>query len=349
MSCFHPSFVQREVDKSTGLVTSHWLGGSSSLLKFPAIAKVLKDNYNGDKTLNLPQFFTVDRSITIIQVPCGKCIGCRMDYSRSWADRMTYHVIGKKDYSYFLTLTYDDVHLDDLEHSDNYDLYSTNLDHVSAFIKKLRNRFRDDHIDYFYSSEYGDNSFRPHYHMILYNLFIPDLHFWKCNDNGDPIYTSEIIDKLWGRGFVTVSHFSWRGAAYTASYVEKKRDGRMLCEYTAVGLEPEKCRMSRRPGIAYDYYCDNAADLWNNNGLAVDRDVNSSGKLGLPRYFRKLAEKHGIGLSEFYEFQKRSLERSNILTPLKVENTSFDLDRIGEMLMFEEREVLSQQKNKKIY
>lgn len=349
MSCYYPSFVQREVDKSTGLVSSHWLGGSSQLLKFPALAKVLKDNYSGNKTLNLPQFFTVDRSITIIQVPCGKCIGCRMDYSRSWADRMTYHVIGKEDCSYFLTLTYDDEHLFELDHSDNYDLYSVNMDHVSAFIKKLRNKFRDDQLDYYYSAEYGDNNFRPHYHMILYNLVITDLVFWKFNDNGDPIYISSIIDSLWSKGFVTISKFSWRGAAYTASYVEKKRDGRKLCEYTAVGLEPEKCRMSRRPGIAYDYYMDHASDLWQNAGLAVSRDVNSSGKLGLPRYFRKLAEEHGVAYNDFLDFQKRSLERQNILTPFKVDNSSFDLDRISEMLKFEEREVLSQKKNHKIY
>lgn len=23
-----------------------------------------------------------------VAVPCGKCIGCRLDYSRNWADRM---------------------------------------------------------------------------------------------------------------------------------------------------------------------------------------------------------------------------------------------------------------------
>ena len=42
-----------------------------------------------------------------VNVPCGKCIECRLDYSRSWAFRMIceleYHEAAS-----FLTLTYDD-------------------------------------------------------------------------------------------------------------------------------------------------------------------------------------------------------------------------------------------------
>ena len=181
--------------------------------------------------------------------------------------------------------------------------------------------------------------------MIIYNLPLDDLVFWKLNENGDPIYTSDILFEAWQKGFVTVSRFSWRGAAYTASYVEKKRDGRLRCEYEGVGLTPEKCRMSRRPGIAYDYYMEHYDELWKNNGLSVSRDVNSSGHLGLPRYFRKLAEK-GCGYDAFLDYQKRALDRSNVLAPLEIENGSFDLNSINRMLEFEEREILSKKVNK---
>ena len=137
-----------------------------------------------------------------------------------------------------------------------------------------------------------------------------------------------------------------------------------MCEYTAVGLEPEKCRCSRRPGIAYEYYKEHAVDLWNHDGLAVDRTVNSSGRLGLPRYFRKLEEKFyndpirqkvpwlrekdEAARQAFLDFEKRSLERSNILNPFKIDNSSFDLDRIQDLLRFEEREVLSRKENRKL-
>lgn len=338
ISCYHPSFIQRTVDKF-GEVSTKFLGGIKNVLE---CNQVLREQYQGEKTLDfIPRTYQDGKYHDFIQIPCGKCIGCRMDYSRSWADRMTYHSIGKEDCSYFITLTYDDKKQSELDYNPIYDIYSLNYEHTTDFIKKLRNKFRDAEIDYYYSGEYGDKQFRNHFHMIAYNLFIPDLEFYKLNDLGDPLYTSNIIESLWTYGFCTIGLFNWRSAAYTARYVEKKRDGRAMVEYTALGLEPEKCRCSRRPGIAYDYYIDNYKDIWLNSGLRVDRSVNSQGKLGVPRYFRKLACDKGIGLDEFGEWQRKSLEHQNIMTPLKLDNSSFDLSNIRDMLTFEEREILS--------
>lgn len=43
-------------------------------------------------------------------IPCGHCLGCRLDYSRSWAARC---VLEMKEHesTYFCTFTYDDLHL----------------------------------------------------------------------------------------------------------------------------------------------------------------------------------------------------------------------------------------------
>ena len=43
-------------------------------------------------------------------IPCGQCIGCRIDYSKQWATRM----LLENEYSsesHFITLTYDDTHV----------------------------------------------------------------------------------------------------------------------------------------------------------------------------------------------------------------------------------------------
>lgn len=46
-----------------------------------------------------------------IKIPCGKCVGCRLDYSRTWADRCVLE--GKSfEHNWFVTLTYDDVNLE---------------------------------------------------------------------------------------------------------------------------------------------------------------------------------------------------------------------------------------------
>lgn len=345
IACFKPAFIQKWVTP-LGELKSKFISPEAAKY-IPLCQELLQSGFKGEKKIDGFVFDLGSSYNQFIQIPCGKCIGCRMDYSRSWADRMTYHVQGREEASYFLTLTYDDESIDSLDHSDNYDLYALRFDDMTDFIKKLRNRFRDAEIDYYYSGEYGDNSFRPHFHMVLYNILIPDLEFWKLNDNGDPIYTSENLHGLWKKGMIAVSRFSWRGAAYTASYVEKKRDGRLQIEYEAVGLTPEKCRMSRRPGIAHDFYLENYESIWKNNGMAVPRDVNKSGHLGIPRYFRKLAEKYDH-LDLLEDFQKRSLDRSNVLAPLELANSSFDINSINQMLEFEEREILSRKVNKRI-
>lgn len=339
MSCFHPAFIQRKIKLVNGEVTTKYLGGIKNCIECNS---VLREMYEGNKTLDfIPRTYQNGCAYDFIQIPCGKCIGCRIDYSRSWADRLTYHSIGRENCSYFLTLTYDDAHQSSEDYIPAYDIYTLNYEHMDIFIKRLRNKFRDAQIDYYYAGEYGDSSFRQHFHVICFNMFIPDLKFYKTNPLGDCLYTSEILDSLWGKGYVVIGLFNWRNAAYTARYVEKKRDGRAMIEYTALGLEPEKCRCSRRPGIAYDYYESNYQDIWKNNGLLVPRDVNSSGKLGIPRYFRRLAEEKEIGLEDFYKWRERSLNRQNILNPYEVSNSSFDLDHVREMLEFEERDFLS--------
>lgn len=45
-----------------------------------------------------------------IPIPCGNCYGCRLDYSRQWADRCIME-LEEHESAYFLTLTYDDDHL----------------------------------------------------------------------------------------------------------------------------------------------------------------------------------------------------------------------------------------------
>ena len=338
MSCYCPSYIQRSVDLK-GEVTTKFLGSVKNVLE---CNEVLRDKYRGEKSIDfIPRTYQNGMYHDFIQIPCGKCIGCRMDYSRSWADRMTYHSFGREECSYFLTLTYDDHNQDLNDYNAIYNIYSLNYDHMTDFIKRLRNRFRDYQIDYYYSGEYGDHSFRNHFHMIVYNLLIPDLCFYKLNNNGDPLYTSDIIDSLWQKGFVVIGKFNWRSAAYTARYVEKKRDGRAMVEYSALDLEPERCRCSRRPGISYDYYLDNYKDIWFNNGLLVPRIVNSNGRLGIPRYFRKLATDKGIGFEDFQEWQRKSLEQQNIINPHNLNNSSFDLSNIDDMLKFEEKEILS--------
>ena len=44
-----------------------------------------------------------------VLIPCGRCFGCRLDYSRQWADRMMLELETEKK-AVFLTLTYVHCH-----------------------------------------------------------------------------------------------------------------------------------------------------------------------------------------------------------------------------------------------
>ena len=64
-----------------------------------------------------------------VQLPCGQCIGCRLERSRVWAVRCVHEASLHSD-NCFITLTYDNSHLP----SDG----SLHKDHFQKFMKRLR-------------------------------------------------------------------------------------------------------------------------------------------------------------------------------------------------------------------
>lgn len=204
-------------------------------------------------------------------VPCGKCIGCRLDYSREWANRCVIEsLVYPEESSNFLTLTYNDESVP----LSNIGMLSLRMDDVSVFMKNLR-RYFEYHfglsdIRFYVGSEYGGETLRPHYHLILFNCRIPDLEHIGSNFQGDEYFHSDIIEKIWGKGFVVIGRFSWNTAAYTARYVMKKRKGPdSKLEYLSFGLEPECARMSRKPGIGVEYFQEHFEDIYQNDELIL--------------------------------------------------------------------------------
>ena len=197
------------------------------------------------------------------ELPCGKCIGCRLDYSRDWALRCVLEA-RKYSHNYFVTLTYDNDHL--LSPA----LYPA---HFTKFIKDLR-RYFEYHfgiqgIRFFASGEYGDKSLRPHYHVILFNCAIPDLKPYGSR-HGQRYFVSDILNQIWKRGMVIIGDVSFDSCAYVARYVMKKRKGKDSSSwYTERGITPEFVRMSRRNGIGRDYFDENKADIYSHDEIFI--------------------------------------------------------------------------------
>ena len=87
-----------------------------------------------------------------VTVPCGKCVGCRLDRSRAWAVRMS-HEASMHECNAFITLTYSDDHLP-------RDL-SLNINHFQLFMKRFRMEISPLRVKFFHCGEYGDRTERP--------------------------------------------------------------------------------------------------------------------------------------------------------------------------------------------
>lgn len=226
-----------------------------------------------------------------VLVPCGQCLGCRLNYSREWANRMLmelpYH-----DSAYFLTLTYDNQHVPYSYYYDSYsDLVSPVLTlkprDLELFWKRLRKARPNANIRYFACGEYGTETWRPHYHAIVFSLELNDL-VSQTVVRGNTYYTSDFLASIWQNGHVLIGDVTWQSCAYVARYVVKKAKGYNADLYRAFGLEPEFVRMSRKPGLGRWFY-DDHPDLYDTLSITISTPDGGK-KFRPPRYFDKLLE-----------------------------------------------------------
>lgn len=239
---------------------------------------------------NIPLVFKAEFGIpgTELSVPCGQCIGCRLERSRQWAIRC-YHESKLHDYNCFLTLTYspENENRVAVTNKDTGEVFlSLNKRDYVLFLKSLRKEFGPG-IRFFQCGEYGEvckmcgqsevyckcKQFvptlgRPHHHMILFGFdFSFDRYVWSHN-NGFPLYRSPSLERLWPHGYSSIAECTFDSAAYVARYILKKVNGDKAPERYDIRL-PEYITMSRRPGIARDYAEKNLSDWYPSDKCAV--------------------------------------------------------------------------------
>ena len=243
----------------------------------------------------------------LLQIPCGQCVGCRLEYSRQWANRclleLQYH-----DSAYFATFTYDDYHVPrtaygDPETGEAIPALTLDKRDFQLLMKRIRKRFPDDKIRFFMSGEYGSKTFRPHYHAILFGLHLTDLTVYKTVKEAGQFYTyynSPSLQACWPKGYVVVGQVTWESCAYTARYVMKKLKGKEAQFYSDHNIVPEFTLMSRKPGIARQYY-DEHPELYSQPNAKIVVSTPKGGKtFRPPRYFDRLFDDENPELSAEY-------------------------------------------------
>lgn len=224
-----------------------------------------------------------------VPIPCGQCVGCRLEHSRQWAVRCMleseYH-----DENYFITLTYgDDVPMSeyiDMETGEIKTSLTLKKKDVQDFIKRVRSDksyYGFDGFRYFCCGEYGSKTARPHYHMIAFGLHLDDLKLWKSTPLGN-YYTSEYLTDKWSHGHVIIGSVTFESCAYVSRYIMKKQKGESANVYSTYNIDSEFIVMSRNPGIAKKYFEDNFDDIYPSDNIVIP-----GGKLSRPpRYFDNL-------------------------------------------------------------
>lgn len=153
---------------------------------------------------------------TMVTIPCGHCIACRVNQSQQWATRAMHEAAYVSD-GCFVTLTYDNDHVPKGYNLDKRDL--------QLFLKRLRiTLYRKSlgHIRaYFACGEYGTKKGRPHYHLLLLGWKPNDLVYHHESYCGDHVFTSPLLDSVWDKGYVIVGECNRSTAGYVARYQKK--------------------------------------------------------------------------------------------------------------------------------
>lgn len=222
----------------------------------------------------------IKRSLVL---PCGQCIGCRLERSRQWAVRCMHESSMHAD-NCFITLTYDDDHV---PHD-----YSLNYRHFQLFMKRVRKSYS--RVRFYMCGEYGETYSRPHYHACLFGLRFSDLYPWRKSGAGFQLYRSPSLESLWPYGSCEVGDVTFESAAYVARYIMKKVTGINAEEHYKIvepstgeiyDRVPEFTRMSLKPGIGFTWY-----EKYKSEVFPLDRVVVRGVECKPPRYYKLLLD-----------------------------------------------------------
>lgn len=188
--------------------------------------------------------------------------------------------------AYFITFTYDTEHVPITPKK----FMTLRKRDFQLFMKSLRweSRSQDQKIKYFCAGEYGDESYRPHYHAIMFNLQLSTL----IGDNFSLQVQKKLISldgkthkfhsPLWPHGHFTIGQVADASVGYTLKYVMKK--GRIPLHANDDRV-PEFQLISKGLGSAY---LTPAMKTWHKKALLTRFYLPLKGgmKVALPRYYK---------------------------------------------------------------
>lgn len=176
-------------------------------------------------------------------VPCGKCPACLARRRSDWFIRLLAEYDNSKSCIFF-TLTYDEEHC-----PENREVVR---DDITNFIRRLK-RSQELEIRYLVVSEYGDTTYRPHYHGFIFNI--------DPKQKGLDNYQT-FLQKVWDKGFVSTGLPSYSRFNYVVKYCLKPKSA-----FNTVAPPFMVC--NRRPFIGYSFMSPQMVDTIKKNRITL--------------------------------------------------------------------------------
>ena len=250
-------------------------------------------------------------------VPCGQCIGCRLERSRQWAIRISQEA-SLYENNCFITLTY----------MDKCCPSTLVLRDFQLFMKRLRKKYGNG-IRFFHCGEYGDLNGRPHYHAALLNFDFPDKKLYYTS-SGFNYYLSESLSNLWPFGIHLISDLTYDSAGYIARYVLKKITGDAAVDAYRDKSAPY-VTMSRRPGIGTPWIEKYLENVYNHDRVVVKgheclppRFYDEVLKANYPEWFDYIKEQRA---ARFSDDLNNTLQRLNVREEVTTRKVDFFMPR----------------------
>jgi hypothetical protein len=251
---------------------------------------------NGKDNIVFKNPYEVTPPGVVLQLPCGRCMACRMEKTRQWGLRAEHEAKFHED-NCFITLTYAPENIPP----------SLEKRPLQLFLKRMRKVIHPNKIKYIASGELGDNYDNPHYHLCIFGYWPTDVRNLYERD-GNQYYISATINNLWPYGFTIVTNLNFNTARYTAKYAIKKELG-----------SKEKTRPAEffvcSQGIGQAHVDKYSYDM----AVKGSTYANNHG-CSLPRYYKQKIKDTSNGVlleTTLYAIKKKILKIKSNITPVQ--------------------------------
>ena len=256
-----------------------------------------------------------------IKYPCGQCLGCRIDKEKMWSQRCEYE---QKKFvkSAFVTITYDDLHLQFKEKAIRPSLSREEFDkYIDRITQNSKAKYgKDFKYKFFASNEYGGIFKRPHAHILFFGL-----DFQRDND---------IFKKSWKYGMIKTMPIKPGAIRYVVDYFSKEMlTGDLAIEtYDKKGLE--RPFISHSQGLGRGLYFENREEIRNTGQLII-----GGKQIKIPSYYRSLLSDYD---SEQTYKQTDTLHKEMLRMKARAKKAGYDdiKDYEKEMHLAKERNLL---------